>query len=121
MRRRDFITLVGGAAAWPVGARAQQPERVRRIAMLSGFAASDLEAQARIAAFKQGLKELGWEEGRRNLHIDFRWNRVSGLHSRRSDTATSTGRMVRRLSPPIPMSPRSSPSCSTGTRPAAFL
>jgi ABC-type uncharacterized transport system substrate-binding protein len=73
MRRRDFITLVGGAAAWPVGARAQQPERVRRIAMLSGFAASDLEAQARIAAFKQGLKELGWEEGRRNLHIDFRW------------------------------------------------
>jgi putative ABC transport system substrate-binding protein len=78
MRRRDFIAFVGGAAAvpsmlWPLAARAQQPERMRRIAMLSGLAASDPEAQARVAAFQQGLKELGWTEGR-NLHIDFRWS-----------------------------------------------
>jgi putative tryptophan/tyrosine transport system substrate-binding protein len=75
MRRRDFITLLGGAAssAWPLAARAQQGERMRRIAMLSGLAANDSEAQARVAAFQQGLKELGWREGR-NLHIDFRWS-----------------------------------------------
>src|ERR1700716_1190943 len=78
MRRRDFITLLGSAAAafsvcWPLATRAQQPDRVRRIAMLSGLAASDPEAQARVAAFQQGLKELGWTEGR-NIHIDFRWS-----------------------------------------------
>jgi len=74
MRRREFITLLGGSAAtWPFAARAQQPERTRRIAMLSGLAASDQESQARVAAFENGLKELGWTEGR-NLHIDFRWS-----------------------------------------------
>jgi ABC-type uncharacterized transport system substrate-binding protein len=76
MRRRDFITLLGGAAvasAWPLAARAQQGERPRRIAMLSGLAANDPEAQARVTAFQQGLKELGWREGR-NLHTDFRWS-----------------------------------------------
>jgi len=73
VKRRTFITLLGGAAAWPVMARAQQPDRVRRIAMLSGLAASDPEAQARVTAFRQGLKELGWTEGR-NVHIDFRWS-----------------------------------------------
>jgi putative ABC transport system substrate-binding protein len=73
MRRRDFVNLLGAAASWPLAARAQQPERIRRIAMLSGFAASDPEAQGRIAAFQQGLKELGWTAGR-NLHIDFRWS-----------------------------------------------
>ena len=78
LKRREFIGLLGGAATapsllWPLAARAQQPERMRRIAMLSGLAASDPEAQARVAAFQQGLKELGWTEGR-NLHIDFRWS-----------------------------------------------
>jgi ABC-type uncharacterized transport system substrate-binding protein len=73
MRRRDVIALVGGAAAaWPLAARAQQPERVRQIALLSGLAASDPEAQLRVAALQQGLKELGWIVGR-NLQIDFRW------------------------------------------------
>jgi putative tryptophan/tyrosine transport system substrate-binding protein len=86
MRRRDFITLVGSAAAafsvsGPFAAHAQQPERVRRIAMLSGFAASDPEAQARVAAFQQGLKELGWTEGR-NLHIDFRWSTGDAAETR---------------------------------------
>jgi putative ABC transport system substrate-binding protein len=73
MRRRDFITLVGGAPlVLLLPASAQQPERMRRIAMLSGLAANDPEAKARVAAFQQGLRELGWTEGR-NLQIDFRW------------------------------------------------
>jgi putative ABC transport system substrate-binding protein len=74
LKRREFITLLGGAtAAWPLAAHAQQPEHIRRIAMLSGLAASDPEAQARMAAFHQGLKETGWIPGR-SLHIDFRWS-----------------------------------------------
>jgi putative tryptophan/tyrosine transport system substrate-binding protein len=74
MKRREVIALLGGAAAtWPLAARAQQADRIRRIAMLSGLAASDPEAQARVTAFQQGLKELGWTIGH-NLHIDFRWS-----------------------------------------------
>src|SRR5262245_45456297 len=74
MKRREFITLFGGAAAtWPLAGHAQQAEQIRRIAMLSGLAASDPEAQARVTAFHQGLKEVGWTVGR-NLHIDFRWS-----------------------------------------------
>jgi putative tryptophan/tyrosine transport system substrate-binding protein len=74
MKRREFITLLGGAAVgWPLVVRAQQAERIRRIAMLSGLAASDPEAQARVTAFQQGLKELGWTIDH-NLHIDFRWS-----------------------------------------------
>jgi putative ABC transport system substrate-binding protein len=73
MRRREFITLLGGAAVWSLAARAQQADRIRRIAMLSGLAASDPEAQARVTAFQQGLKELGWTTGH-NLQIDFRWS-----------------------------------------------
>ncbi|MFZ2077011.1 MAG: ABC transporter substrate-binding protein [Xanthobacteraceae bacterium] len=72
MRRRDFITLVGGAAAWPLAARAQQPERMRRIAVLTGFAADDPLSQPWITAFVQELSELGWSDSR-NLHIDYRW------------------------------------------------
>jgi ABC-type uncharacterized transport system substrate-binding protein len=71
--RRDFITLLGGAAAaWPVAARAQQPERMRRIGVLMGHAESDSEAQAHIAAFRDGLQKLGWTDGR-NTWIDTRW------------------------------------------------
>src|SRR6516165_4917534 len=73
MRRRDFITLLGGAAAtWPLTARAQQPERPRRIGVLMTLAADDPEAQARNAAFLQALSELGWTVGR-NVQIDYRW------------------------------------------------
>jgi putative tryptophan/tyrosine transport system substrate-binding protein len=73
MRRRDFITLIGGAAAArPLAARAQQAERVRRIGMLIPFSGNDPETQARIAAFKQQLQNLGWTDGR-NLHIDYRF------------------------------------------------
>jgi hypothetical protein len=73
MRRRDFITLVGGGvAAWPLGARAQQPGRLGRIGSLMNFAANDPEGQARFAAFLEGLQQLGWTNGR-NLQIDNRW------------------------------------------------
>jgi ABC-type uncharacterized transport system substrate-binding protein len=71
MKRRDFITLLGGAAAWPVAARAQQGERVRRIGVLVAVA-DDPEGQTRIAAFLQGLQQLGWVDGR-NVQIDMRW------------------------------------------------
>jgi len=71
VKRRDFITLLGGAAAWPLAARAQQPERMRRVGVLMGSAQDDLDSQARLAAFRQALLELGWTEGR-NLRIDYR-------------------------------------------------
>jgi putative ABC transport system substrate-binding protein len=65
LKRREFITLLGGAAAaWPLTARAQQPDRVRRIGVLMGFAEDDPEAKARLAAFRQGLEKRGWSEGR---------------------------------------------------------
>jgi putative tryptophan/tyrosine transport system substrate-binding protein len=71
MRRRKFITLLGGAAAWPLAARAQQPERMRRIGVLMGVA-DDREGQARVTALKQGLQELGWTDGR-NIQIETRF------------------------------------------------
>jgi putative tryptophan/tyrosine transport system substrate-binding protein len=74
IRRRQFITLVGGAAAagWPLEARAQQGDRIRRVSVLSGFAESDPEAQGNLTAFRQALERLGWTDGR-NLRIDYRW------------------------------------------------
>jgi putative ABC transport system substrate-binding protein len=73
MQRRKFITLLGcAAAAWPLAARAQQPERMRRIGVLIGIAADDPDAQTRYAAFLQELQQLGWIDGR-NLRIDTRW------------------------------------------------
>src|SRR5215831_17179386 len=71
-RRRQFITLLGGAAAWPLAARAQQGERMRRIGALINFAADDMEGQRRFAAFLQALQEAGWEVGR-NVRVDIRW------------------------------------------------
>jgi putative ABC transport system substrate-binding protein len=73
MRRREFITLVGGAAAWPLAARAQQSERVRRIGVLMNGVATDTIPQSYVAAFAQGLRQLGWIEGG-NLRIDVCWN-----------------------------------------------
>ena len=72
IRRREFITLLGGAAAWPLGAAAQQPERVRHIGVLMTQPADDPDGQARVAAFLKGLRELGWIEGR-NIRLDYRW------------------------------------------------
>ena len=86
MRRREFIALLGGTAAtWPSVARAQQPQRVRRIAVLIPGVAADPENQNRIAAFQQGLHELGWTDGR-NLAIDYRWV-ASGADDIRSAAA----------------------------------
>jgi len=74
MRRREFITLLGGAAvAWPLAARAQQSaERIRRIGALIGFAETDSIGQASANAFRQGLEQLGWVEGR-NIRVDYRF------------------------------------------------
>src|SRR6516164_5597508 len=72
MRRRDVITLLGGAAALPLAARAQQGDRVRRIGVLMGYPENDLEGPAFFAAFREGLEKLGWVEGR-NIRFDTRW------------------------------------------------
>jgi putative ABC transport system substrate-binding protein len=81
VKRREFIRLLGGAAAaWPLAARAQQPDRVRPIGVLMGYAESDREGQAFIAAFREGLQKLGWAEGR-NIGIDFRWAEASDVES----------------------------------------
>jgi putative ABC transport system substrate-binding protein len=71
MKRRQFITLLGGAVAWPCAARAQQDGRMRRVGVLMLLAQDDLEGKARLAGFRQGLERLGWFEGR-NLRIDYR-------------------------------------------------
>jgi putative ABC transport system substrate-binding protein len=73
VKRRDLIMLLGGAAAWPLAAGAQQPERLRRIGVLMNRAAENPEGQDRLAAFHQGLQELGWGVGR-NVRIDTRWS-----------------------------------------------
>jgi len=74
MRRREFIALLGGAAVcWPLAARGQQRERIRRVGVLMPFTADDAEGQARLLAFAQGLQQLGWAVGA-NLRIDTRWS-----------------------------------------------
>ena len=82
MQRRDFITLLGGAAAWPFAVRAQQADRMRRIGVLMSLAADDRQGQARLNAFVQGLQELGWIDGR-NLRIDTRWAAGDGAQGRK--------------------------------------
>jgi len=73
VKRRDFITLVGVSAAWPLAAGAQQGARMRRVGVLANLAAEDPQTQARHAAFLQGLQQLGWTVGR-NVRIDYRWS-----------------------------------------------
>jgi putative ABC transport system substrate-binding protein len=72
MTRREFLTRVGGVGAWPLTARAQQREPMGRVGVLEGFAESNREGQERAAAFREGLKQLGWIEGR-NIRIDILW------------------------------------------------
>jgi putative ABC transport system substrate-binding protein len=77
MKRRDFISLVGGAAAtWPLAVRAQQPDRMRRIGVLMGFGENDPGGKAQLSAFTQGLAELGWTDGR-NLRMEVRWTALN--------------------------------------------
>ena len=78
MRRREFISLLGGAAAWPLTSQAQPRERVRRIGVLMHLAADDPDGQSRLAAFLQGVQEAGWIVGR-NVAIDVRWAAI-GFH-----------------------------------------
>ena len=73
MRRREFITLIGGAAAWPLQAQAQQPEKMRHVSMLLGLDEKDAEANARVKAFRLGMRDLGWIEGR-NIQIEYRFS-----------------------------------------------
>jgi putative ABC transport system substrate-binding protein len=84
MKRREFFALVGGmAAAWPLAARAQQAERVRRIGVLMNLMPDDPAGQERLIAFVQGLQQLGWTDGR-NVRIDLRWGRSDGEYIRRA-------------------------------------
>jgi putative ABC transport system substrate-binding protein len=95
MNRRQFITLLGGAAvSWPLAARAQQPDRVRRIGVLMLYPENDSEGQLRATAFRQGLQKLGWTVGR-NVEIDFQW----GLGD--ADWIRSAGAQLLRLAPDV--------------------
>ena len=71
-RRREFITLLGGAAAWPLAARAQQPDRMRRVGVLMLYPENDSEGQLRATALRNGLQKRGWAVGG-NVEIDFQW------------------------------------------------
>ena len=83
MKRRKFITLLGGAAvAWPLAARAEQPEPMRRVGVLMNRAANDSEGQAFVAAFQQSMQQLGWIAGR-NVQIDTRWGANDADRDRR--------------------------------------
>ena len=86
VRRREFITLIGGTAAWPLAVSAQQPDRMRRIGVLMYLAADDAEGQARLAAFAQALKQLGWSDGR-NLRIDTRWATADDIRRHAAELA----------------------------------
>src|SRR5262252_1816900 len=82
IRRRKFLATLGGAAAWPLAARAQQPERMRRIGVLMNRAADNPEGQTRFAAFLKGLQEAGWAVGH-NARIDIRWGETDADRARR--------------------------------------
>src|SRR5262245_62287388 len=82
LKRREFITLLGGAAiGWPLAARAQQPDRIRRVVVLASLAEDHPEMKLRVAAFREGLERLGWSEGR-NVRIDYRFASASRDFSR---------------------------------------
>jgi hypothetical protein len=88
MNRREFITLLGGAAAWPLTARGQQPGRTRQITVWMGRG-NDAEGLRNGSAFRQGLQALGWTDGR-NVRIDYRWVETLAGHQRlRAERSTS--------------------------------
>jgi putative tryptophan/tyrosine transport system substrate-binding protein len=107
MRRRELITALGGVAFWPIKGRAQQAEPMRHIGMLMSFAANDREAVPRVVAFKEGLQQFGWVEGR-NIHVEFRWgagnsglaqNYAAELVAQKPDVVVGVGTLnVRALS-----------------------
>jgi putative ABC transport system substrate-binding protein len=89
VKRREFLTLVSGAAAWPVKARAQQSDKIARVGMLMSVAADDPEGQARMSAFRQSLQQLGWTEGQ-NARLDVRWTAGDPALERKSATELVT-------------------------------
>jgi len=90
MRRREFITLLGGAAAWPLAARAQPRERTRRIVFLHALAEHDSEARARVAVFREGLETFGWRENR-NIQVEHRFSGgdVARIHAHAAELVSS--------------------------------
>ena len=109
MRRREFISLFGGAAAaWPLAARAQRAERMRRIGVLVGSAESDPKSVPRVTAFERGLAELGWASGRKVL-IDYRW--AAGRLCSYASVGTGIGRA------PARCASREQHPCRGGARP----
>jgi putative tryptophan/tyrosine transport system substrate-binding protein len=118
MKRRTFISLLGGAAAWPVTARAQQADRLRRVGVLMGIAESNPDGKARIAAFQNGLLELGWREGR-NIHIEYRWSAGD------ADRAMASAEELLGLTPDVLLATASPPLAAaaqkTRTIPIVFL
>ena len=101
MRRREFITLLGGAvSAWPLAAQGQQGERVRPIGVLLPIAKDDPDDQPWVGGFRQALKELGWVDGR-NVHMDIRWATTNPAEIRRqaAELAASAPDVFWRLAP----------------------
>ena len=90
-KRREFITLLGVAAAWPLGARAQ--ERMRRVGVLMNTTSDEPDSQARVTALAQGLQEAGWAVGR-NLRVDTRWGAGDAERNRKYDSLTSGRRIA---------------------------
>ena len=90
MKRRELITLLGGAAVWPLAARAQQPEQMRRIGVLMNRAADSIDGQARLGAFQQALQQLGWTDDR-NVRIDARWGEDDADRERKYAVELVTG------------------------------
>src|SRR6516225_8583305 len=110
MNRRAFISLLGGAAAWPLAARAQQVERMRRVGVLMLYPENDPQGQLRATAFRQGLEKLGWAVGR-NVQIDFQW----GLGD--ADWIRSAAAQLLRLAPDMILANGAKPP-ATGSLPA---
>src|SRR5256885_5834639 len=110
MKRREFLTLVGGAPAWPLAARAQQPERIRRIGLLMPLPVDDPQSQRRATAFLQGLQKLGWTDGR-NVRIHSRWG---AFDSPPADRHAPTGCQSSNIRPclTIPRSRMTTKNCS---------
>jgi putative tryptophan/tyrosine transport system substrate-binding protein len=102
VRRREFIALFGGAAVWPLAARAQQSNRVRLVGVLLAMAPSDPEAQLRVKAFEAGLRELGWTEGR-NLRLEYRWapGDATLLHSQATELVGLAPDLILATSTPV--------------------
>jgi ABC-type uncharacterized transport system substrate-binding protein len=117
MRRRQFITFLGGAAAWPVAARAQRQDRTRRVGVLMALAQTDPEAQVRAQAFEAGLRDLGWVDGR-NLRLDYRWvPDASRLHAHAAELVGLAPDLI--LAPTTPVMAGLLPV--SGTLPIVFV